>query len=104
MSDLKNFTNYLTKKYWKNIEKEIIGCGFSYSITEDIKREITRYIEENRLYNETNLDDYKNDTDEYVKYYAYKEIIKLFIKELERNYSYQPETPKRFKQYYGPRD
>lgn len=103
MSDLKNFTSYLTKKYWKNIEKEIIGCGFSYSISSDIKRDIDKYIDENNLL-DFNSDDYKNDTDEYVKYYAYRKIIELLIRQLEVKYSGYPETPKRFKQYYGPRD
>ena len=103
MSDLKRFTSYLVKKYWKNIEKDIIGCGFSYSIAEDIKKDIDKYIDENNLL-DFNIDDFKNDTDEYVKYYAYRKIIDLLIKQLEHKYSGYLETPKRFKQYYGPRD
>ena len=103
MNSLKHFTNYLTKKYWKNIEKETIGCGFSYSITEDIKRDINAYIEENNLL-EFNKDDYKNDTDEYVKYYAYMKIIKLISEQLKNKYSKDLNDPKRFEHHYGPRD
>lgn len=106
MKNLNNFLQSLVDKYWDKIEKQTIGCGFSCGYEEDIKRdiknELSNFIDE-RDPDKIN-DAYKNDTDDYVKYYAYIQILKLLVKEIQRTYNYSIETPKRFKQYYGPRD
>ena len=99
---MNNFINHLIDKYWKNYQSETIGAGFSYSISEDIKKEIDQYIKENLPY-QYSYDEYKNDTDEYVKYSAQHEILKLLMKVLEQNNRFQ-NYPKRFEHSYGPRD
>lgn len=105
MSTLKEFISNLVDKYWKDIKQDVIGCGFSCSIRDDIKQKINKYLEENNLYT-FNIDDFNNDTDEYVKYYAYIEIMKLLSNQIKRvEYtSMYPETPKRFEHHYDPRD
>jgi len=103
---MKKFLKELVNKYWDKIESQIIGCGFSYGYTEDIKRDIRKELD--NLIGEYDSDEiydaYKNDTDDYVKYYAYIEILKILVKEIQRKYNCGIETPKRFKKYCGPRD
>ena len=103
---MKNFLKELVNKYWDKIESQTIGCGFSRGYEEDIKRDIRKELD--NLIVEHNSEEiynaYKNDTDDYVKYYAYIEILKILVKEIEKTYSHDISEPKRFKKYYGPRD
>lgn len=103
---MKNFLKELVNKYWDKIDSQTIGCGFSSGYEEDIKRDIHKEL--SNLIGEYNSDEiydaYKNDTDDYVKYYAYIEIIKILVKEIEKTCNYDINEPKRFKQYYGQRD
>jgi len=106
MKNLNNFLQSLVDKYWDKIEKQIMGCGFDCCYEEyikrDIRNELSNFIDEQ---DPDKIDDaYENDTDDYVKYYAYIQILKLLVKEIQKTYNYDIETPKRFKQYYGPRD
>ncbi len=103
---MKKFLKELVNKYWGKIESQTIGCGFSHGYTEDIKRDIRKELD--NLIGEYNSDEiydaYKNDTDDYVKYYAYIEILKILVKEIEKTYRYDIDEPKRFKKYHGQRD
>ena len=103
---MKNFLKELVDKYWDKIESQTIGCGFSCGYEKDIERDINKEL--CNLIEEYNSEEiynaYKNDTDDYVKYYAYIEILKILVKEIEKTYSYDINTPKRFKKYYGARD
>lgn len=103
---MKNFLKELVNKYWDKIESQTIGCGFSCGYKEDIKRDIHKEL--GNLIGEYNSEEiynaYKNDTDDYIKYYAYIEILKILVKEIEKTYSHDINEPKRFKKYYGQRD
>jgi len=97
MKPLKDFYKNLIDKYWQKYQKDIISADFPYSIREEIKSDIKKYLNENELYSTYNRNDYENDSDEYVKYAAYNQIKKMFDEEVGKRWTYNITTPKRFK-------
>ena len=60
-------------------------------------------MKNNKLY-EYNYDEYQNDTDEYVKFATYNEIMLLLAKEIQREFNQDYNYPKRFQHSCGQRD
>ena len=68
-----------------------------------IKKDIQEYLKNNKLY-EYNYDEYQNDTDEYVKFSTYNEIMLLLAREIQREFNQDYNYPKRFQHSCGQRD
>ncbi len=100
---MKQFIKKLVNKYWKYYEKDYIGAGISPSYTDNIKKDIQEYLKNNKLY-EYNYDEYQNDTDEYVKFSTYNEIMLLLAREIQREFNQDYNYPKRFQHSCGQRD
>ena len=100
---MKQFIKKLVNKYWKYYEKDYSGAGISPSYTDNIKKDIQEYLKNNKLY-EYNYDEYQNDTDEYVKFSTYNEIMLLLAREIQREFNQDYNYPKRFQHSCGQRD
>ena len=97
----------LVNKYYKDVEKDIIGCGLNWSANDLIKKEVTEMI--TSVFNDIvgEMPNRNLDSDEYEVWYkkalVFGEIVRTMGEKYGR-YISNFSTPTNLQSHYGPRD
>lgn len=104
---MKRTIKKLVNKYYKDVEKDIIGCGLNYSSETRLKTEITEMM--TLVFDAVvgNIPDKNLNPDKYEIWYKKALVFGEIVKEMEKKYgdyiSYFT-TPTNLQSHYGPRD
>jgi len=99
---MKKLIDDLVEKHWREYEKDVISAGFPWSTRIEINNEVNAWVE--GIKGEYDASEYQSDSDEYVKFVARLDILKMIAEDIARYASHDYPTPKRFYQAHGPRD
>lgn len=97
----------LVNKYYKDVEKDIIGCGLNCSSETLLKKEVTEMMD--LLFNDVvgEMPNRNINSDEYEVWYKKALVFGEIVKAIEEKYGHYIShftTPTNLQSHYGPRD